>query len=98
MRRYFCPWHSWIARQTPTLKAAGSNPVGQARKKHLQCKCFFSGTDSLRGCKIWTRNTRCRFLFYPRHGEFRKIRIFGSADHRFVFIKCGKAFKFFFCK
>ena len=31
MRRYFCPWHSWIARQTPTLKAAGSNPVGQAK-------------------------------------------------------------------
>ncbi len=22
------PWHSWIARQTPTLKVAGSNPVG----------------------------------------------------------------------
>ena len=27
-----CPWHSWIARETPTLEAAGSNPVGQARK------------------------------------------------------------------
>ena len=26
MRIY--PWHSWIARQTPTLKVAGSNPVG----------------------------------------------------------------------
>ena len=25
-----CPWHSWIARETPTLEAAGSNPVGQA--------------------------------------------------------------------
>ena len=36
MRRYFCPWHSWIARQTPTLKAAGSNPVGQARKTHAK--------------------------------------------------------------
>ena len=23
------PWRSWIARQTPTLKAAGSNPVGR---------------------------------------------------------------------
>ena len=22
------PWHSWIARQTPTLKASGSNPLG----------------------------------------------------------------------
>ena len=22
------PWHSWIARQTPTLKAVGSNPIG----------------------------------------------------------------------
>ena len=27
-----CPWHSWIARETPTLEAAGSNPVGQAKK------------------------------------------------------------------
>ena len=26
-----CPWHSWIARETPTLEAAGSNPVGQAK-------------------------------------------------------------------
>ena len=26
-----CPWHSWIARQTPTLKAEGSNPFGQAK-------------------------------------------------------------------
>ena len=24
----FYPWHSWIARQTPTLKAVGSNPIG----------------------------------------------------------------------
>ena len=23
-----CPWHSWIARQTPTLKVEGSNPFG----------------------------------------------------------------------
>ena len=22
------PWHSWIARQTPTLKVVGSNPIG----------------------------------------------------------------------
>lgn len=22
------PWHSWIARKTPTLEVAGSNPVG----------------------------------------------------------------------
>ena len=27
-----CPWHSWIARKTPTLEVAGSNPVGQAKK------------------------------------------------------------------
>ena len=25
------PWRSWIARQTPTLKAAGSNPVGRTK-------------------------------------------------------------------
>ena len=25
---YFYPWHSWIARQTPTLKVEGSNPFG----------------------------------------------------------------------
>ena len=24
----FYPWHSWIARQTPTLKVEGSNPFG----------------------------------------------------------------------
>ena len=32
-----CPWHSWIARQTPTLKAEGSNPFGQARKTTKFC-------------------------------------------------------------
>ena len=26
--KYFYPWHSWIARQTPTLKVNGSNPFG----------------------------------------------------------------------
>ena len=25
------PWRSWIARQTPTLKAAGSNQVGRTK-------------------------------------------------------------------
>ena len=25
---YLYPWHSWIARQTPTLKVVGSNPIG----------------------------------------------------------------------
>ena len=29
---YLYPWHSWIARQTPTLKVAGSNPVGYAKR------------------------------------------------------------------
>ena len=29
------PWRSWIARQTPTLKAAGSNPVGRTK---IPCK------------------------------------------------------------
>ena len=28
-----CPWHSWIARQTPTLKVEGSNPFGQANNQ-----------------------------------------------------------------
>ncbi len=32
---YTCPWHSWIARQTPTLKVSGSNPLGQAIKTQL---------------------------------------------------------------
>ena len=32
MLHSICPWHSWIARETPTLEAAGSNPVGQAKK------------------------------------------------------------------
>ena len=26
--RKIYPWHSWIARQTPTLKVNGSNPFG----------------------------------------------------------------------
>ena len=26
--KYFYPWHSWIARKTPTLEAVGSNPIG----------------------------------------------------------------------
>ena len=26
-----CPWHSWIARKTPTLEDEGSNPFGQAK-------------------------------------------------------------------
>ena len=33
------PWRSWIARQTPTLKAAGSNPVGRTKKQaHFRCR------------------------------------------------------------
>ena len=28
------PWRSWIARVTPTHKAAGSNPVGRTRNPH----------------------------------------------------------------
>ena len=41
---YFCPWHSWIARQTPTLKASGSNPLGQAKKRQISteiCRFLF---------------------------------------------------------
>ena len=34
--KYICPWHSWIARQTPTLKAVGSNPIGQAKETQWQ--------------------------------------------------------------
>ena len=26
--KYIYPWHSWIARKTPTLEAVGSNPIG----------------------------------------------------------------------
>ena len=36
-----CPWHSWIARQTPTLKASGSNPLGQAKKQTPLLRCLF---------------------------------------------------------
>ena len=39
------PWRSWIARQTPTLKAAGSNPVGRTTcKEALEFRvplCFY---------------------------------------------------------
>ncbi len=36
-----CPWHSWIARQTPTLKVSGSNPLGQAKTKaDRKAVCF----------------------------------------------------------
>ena len=34
-----CPWHSWIARQTPTLKVEGSNPFGQAKTKRHTNRC-----------------------------------------------------------
>ena len=34
------PWRSWIARQTPTLKAAGSNPVGRTKNRR---KCIAFG-------------------------------------------------------
>ncbi len=36
------PWRSWIARVTPTHKAAGSNPVGRTNmcyKTDTQQKC-----------------------------------------------------------
>ena len=39
--QYICPWHSWIARQTPTLKVAGSNPVGQANTKRTAKAVLF---------------------------------------------------------
>ena len=38
---HICPWHSWIARQTPTLKVEGSNPFGQAKKDNFQSKIVF---------------------------------------------------------
>ena len=47
-----CPWHSWIARQTPTLKVEGSNPFGQARKKHLRKQVLFSTKFALRASEI----------------------------------------------
>ena len=34
------PWRSWIARQTPTLKATGSNPAGRTRRKALKRNGF----------------------------------------------------------
>ena len=37
----FYPWHSWIARQTPTLKVNGSNPFGQAKKSCTRVRDFF---------------------------------------------------------
>ena len=37
-----CPWHSWIARQTPTLKVEGSNPFGQAKNRQASSEaCRF---------------------------------------------------------
>ncbi len=36
-----CPWLSWIARQTPTLKVEGSNPFGQAKKSTCFNKSIF---------------------------------------------------------
>ena len=42
------PWHSWIARQTPTLKVEGSNPFGQAKTKQTLVRgsaLFLLGKD-----------------------------------------------------
>ena len=39
--RHICPWHSWIARETPTLKVTGSNPAGQAIKEKVADGGFF---------------------------------------------------------
>ena len=39
--RHICPWHSWIARETPTLKVTGSNPAGQAIKEKVTIGGFF---------------------------------------------------------
>ena len=43
------PWRSWIARQTPTLKAAGSNPVGRTknRRKYITFGGFLNYRSSL---------------------------------------------------
>ena len=38
-----CPWLSWIARKTPTLEVAGSNPVGQANAKRGRKSPFCVG-------------------------------------------------------
>lgn len=41
------PWRSWIARQTPTLKAAGSNPVGRTKRRDTRISSVSSfGTIS----------------------------------------------------
>ena len=49
MLHSICPWHSWIARETPTLEAAGSNPVGQARKTDKPRLVGFSTKSTLTG-------------------------------------------------
>ena len=50
------PWRSWIARQTPTLKAAGSNPVGRTTKRHLLTQVSFS-LIQLQGVSPWLLNS-----------------------------------------
>ena len=59
---YICPWHSWIARQTPTLKVEGSNPFGQAKTKGTPTVsplfCFALWTNLARGAREGSHSPR----------------------------------------
>ena len=48
-------WRSWIARQTPTLKAVGSNPAGCAIPEAIQ-------TKGLYGFFVYPKNVGWRCL------------------------------------
>ena len=71
---YVRPWRSWIARQTPTLKAAGSNPVGRtksSRKLNIY-ESFFT-------CKV--QNLSCRFDYYFVQNYFLLHYLFFLEEH-----------------
>ena len=64
------PWRSWIARQTPTLKAAGSNPVGRTKKifplLYGRGKIFYSIVSIGNGFMFpahWCKNAEAWFRF-----------------------------------
>ena len=72
---YICPWHSWIARQTPTLKASGSNPLGQAKKKSRASGFSFCTLHSSLFTLLFSLNLSARLFQRREKREERKEKV-----------------------
>ena len=69
------PWHSWIARQTPTLKASGSNPLGQAKKKSRASGFSFCILHSSLFTLLFSLNLSARLFQRRDKREERKEKV-----------------------